>query len=248
MTSRRSGSRGFVSQNPLDSSRALSRDKFPVIGSLPSWNREGPPDLFAYGPATSFFFFSLLSPAQGPYPPPSLSRQSRPPSDMDAAEDRYRAPFFPWVQAGALWVNWFLVCQLPPDGLIALAAYVGVAVLHYLCYGWRHSVGNCSGWSLLLDAAEASKADGGTTVFAGMDAHHGLGGVSVEDGVDAPLLGKAASGDVDGEGSDQVTILDGGEGSPDSVGMMPAPHASRTPERSSAREKLVRRRSSECIR
>lgn len=100
---------------------------------------------------------------------------------------------FPWLQGGALWVNCFLVCQLPRSGLVALGSYVGFAVVHYTCYGASHSVGNCSGWSLLLSSAAAAKLS--TTAsqcspFATMDSE-GLAGVIVGEGYDDPLLGDA---------------------------------------------------------
>lgn len=58
----------------------------------------------------------------------------------------------------ALWVNWFLVCQLPAEGLLALLAYVAFAAAHYACYGAQRSVGNCTGWSTILLAAAAASA------------------------------------------------------------------------------------------
>ncbi|CAN0122618.1 unnamed protein product, partial [Ectocarpus fasciculatus] len=66
------------------------------------------------------------------------------------SDGNFLAPLFPWPQALALWVNWFLVCQLPMEGLLALLAYVGFAAAHYACYGASRSVGNCTGWDRLL--------------------------------------------------------------------------------------------------
>lgn len=70
------------------------------------------------------------------------------------------SPFFPWPQALALWVNWFLLCQLPLRGLLALLAYVAFAVGHYACYGASRSVGNCTGWSVLLSSAASARTTG----------------------------------------------------------------------------------------
>lgn len=84
---------------------------------------------------------------------------------MDISGGNYLSPLFPWPQAVALWVNWFLVCQLPLDGLLALLAYVAFAAAHYACYGAQRSVGNCTGWSTVLlaaaDSARASPGGGG---------------------------------------------------------------------------------------
>ncbi len=76
----------------------------------------------------------------------------------DISGGNYLSPLFPWPQAVALWVNWFLVCQLPLPGLLALLAYVALAAAHYACYGAARSVGNCTGWSLLLAGAATARA------------------------------------------------------------------------------------------
>lgn len=80
----------------------------------------------------------------------------------DISGGNYLSPLFPWPQAVALWVNWFLVCQLPLDGLLALLAYVAFAAAHYACYGAHRSVGNCTGWSTILLAAADGAAGGNT--------------------------------------------------------------------------------------
>lgn len=114
-------------------------------------------------------------------------------------------------------MNWFLVCQLPLSGLVALGSYVGFAVAHYACYGMFHSVGNCSGWSTVLSSA-ASKltivSNGRSnsnqySSLATMDPE-GLGDVTTEDGVASPLLGNGGSGDdVGGATGQQQFMIDG---------------------------------------
>ncbi|CAM9536547.1 unnamed protein product [Ectocarpus sp. 6 AP-2014] len=74
------------------------------------------------------------------------------------SDGNFLAPLFPWPQALALWVNWFLVCQLPTEGLLSLLAYVGFAAAQYACYGVSRSVGNCTGWARLLGAASARES------------------------------------------------------------------------------------------
>ena len=126
------------------------------------------------------------------------------------------SPFFPWPQAAALWVNWFLVCNLPLSGIIALLAYVTLATGHYVCFGAANSVGNCSGWaSLLSQAATRTRSNGCLSRAMSYDAENviAVGAPScLSPCADAPLLG-----DSEGFGGGSV-----GEPSP-----APAPGAGR---------------------
>lgn len=104
-------------------------------------------------------------------------------------------------------MNWFLVCQLPPSGLLSLVAYIVFGTIHYTFYGASHSVGNCSGWSSLLAAAAAAAGGGsaspgtlpgcpGLTLSADAFADPLAGGspVSPDGRPTAPLLGKMGAG------------------------------------------------------
>eukprot|EP00903_Cladosiphon_okamuranus_P017906 g16477.t1 len=94
--------------------------------------------------------------------------------DTDISGGNYLSPLFPWPQAVALWVNWFLVCQLPLDGLLALLAYVAFAAVHYACYGAHRSVGNCTGWSTILLAAAAGAGPGRCVSLSADDLENAL--------------------------------------------------------------------------
>lgn len=56
-------------------------------------------------------------------------------------------PYFPLF---GIIVNYFLVAQLAWWGILLIFGYIGMAILFYLCYGVRNSVGNANGWAKLL--------------------------------------------------------------------------------------------------
>ncbi|CAM9803495.1 unnamed protein product, partial [Discosporangium mesarthrocarpum] len=68
-----------------------------------------------------------------------------------AGEGRFQVPMVPFLPLVALWLNWYLIAQLPALGLLSLVLYVLAAVGHYLCYGLGRSVGNSTGWQVILD-------------------------------------------------------------------------------------------------
>lgn len=122
-------------------------------------------------------------------------------------------------------MNWFLVCQLPPRGLLSLVAYIVFGTIHYTFYGVSHSVGNCSGWSSLLAAAAAAGGGGGSSSLGTLPGPLGLtlsadafadplaGGspVSPDGRPTAPLLGKTEAGQsADGRPSSVAAREDGG--------------------------------------
>lgn len=156
------------------------------------------------------------------------------------------------MQGGALWVNWFLVFQLPRTGLIALGFYVVVALVHYMSYGASHSVGNCSGWSLVLAAAEVANGDMAITSDSSpcstIDVTHDVAGLLVEDGVDAPLLGRNGSRRESGEVAEEAELVRGSENSPALLAAVTSSQQPRAPGSVSPGDQKLRRRSSDMSR
>ena len=56
-------------------------------------------------------------------------------------------PLLPFVPCLGIFVNWYLVAQLPWSGLVFLALFLLCAVLFYFSFGYFFSVGNNGGWS-----------------------------------------------------------------------------------------------------
>lgn len=171
-------------------------------------------------------------------------------------------PLFPWPQAAALWVNWFLVCQLPPRGLLSLAIYVAFGAAHYTFYGASHSVGNCSGWSSLLAAAAAAGGGSpgtmpgspGLTLSADSFADPLVGGspISPDGRPTAPLLGRGgvSSGGSITDGLPPVVMVreEGGATANVSPATVLSPVHNPTPIVPPHDSALFRRRSAEAVR
>lgn len=160
-------------------------------------------------------------------------------------------------------MNWFLVCQLPLQGLLALLAYVALAATHYACYGAPRSVGNCTGWSSILLAATAGSSraspdrcvsfsaddlentlmirggnggsgNGGGGNDSGSNAHGNGGGSASTDPL-SPTAEQPLLAPEEGEDED-------GPAGPPGVTVMPDSRQ-QTPAATPAHEQLVRRRS-----
>lgn len=71
------------------------------------------------------------------------------PDTAPSATATFRTPLVPWVPGAATFFNFFLLAQLPWEGLWMVGAYVLAALLLYFLYGYRHSVGATSGCVLL---------------------------------------------------------------------------------------------------
>lgn len=179
--------------------------------------------------------------------------QARPVHAEDISGGNFLAPFFPWPQGLALWVNWFLVCQLPFQGILALCAYITFAAAHYTCYGASHSVGNCSGWSLLLSSAASTRTrDDSRCLSLSADTLENAladGGGSTRNPINN-CLSPSAGAPLLGEGSEGHALQDhpeggsGGDATPASPEVTVLPSA-QTP--SAMPPKLVRRRSTELV-
>lgn len=209
----------------------------------------------------------MLTPPSPPVPPLSTitlstKTQARPTSHGDISEGNYLTPLFPWVQGAALWVNWFLVCHLPSNGFVALGMYMAAAVVHYVCYGASHSVGNNSGWSSILGTAGVSKHGGGIdgvgergrggtngcSPLSTMDSQH-LARVCIEEGADAPLLGGMGGSGDKPSNIEAHTIQGGDTVDPGLVSVVSAAaHPVLTPGPAPVHEQLVRRRSADGLR
>jgi predicted GNAT superfamily acetyltransferase len=55
-------------------------------------------------------------------------------------------PLEPLTPCIGIAINFYLVAQLELTGLLLIGAYTGTAVLAYLVYGYRHSVGQNTFW------------------------------------------------------------------------------------------------------
>lgn len=188
------------------------------------------------------------------------------PTAMGRGEQTHNflSPLFPWVQAAALWANWFLLCQLPPRGIVALVLYALGAVFQYACYGVRNSVGNHSGWSHILVGARAATADGEHT--NGNDRRSGSSlnesssalGSSTEvrvlqnrgDEAYAPLLHSASTAGMDSkvEEGRRSSSSNGTKSAPASADALTSIPAGGQSAQSALREELVRRRPSDVAR
>ena len=66
---------------------------------------------------------------------------------MSVVEEYFRTPLLPFVPCLGIFVNWYLVVQLPWSGLAFLALFLLCTVLFYFSFGYFFSVGNNGGWS-----------------------------------------------------------------------------------------------------
>lgn len=69
--------------------------------------------------------------------------------DPDQAS-QYRVPCMPYFPLFGIYVNYFLVAQLKWWGVLLIFGYMGLAMVCYLLYGLKHSVGNNGGWKIRL--------------------------------------------------------------------------------------------------
>jgi len=65
---------------------------------------------------------------------------------VSVSEEHFRTPLLPYVPCIGIFVNWYLVAQLPWAGLASLAFFLTCAILFYFSFGYRFSVGNNGGW------------------------------------------------------------------------------------------------------
>lgn len=63
----------------------------------------------------------------------------------------FRVPCVPFLPAIGIFINWYLVAQLEWYSLLMIAAYIAAAMLWYVVYGLRNSVGNRDGWRAKLE-------------------------------------------------------------------------------------------------
>lgn len=177
--------------------------------------------------------------------------QAHPKDGRDTVGGNFLSPFFPWPQAVALWVNWFLVFNLPASGILTLLVYVTLAIGHYVCFGAANSVGNCSGWASLMSNAAARAGKRGCLSLSA--AHDLESDVSVgmtscfSPSADAPLLedrGNPVDGADEGETSPMMASA-AGRGDTDIVRTN---SGSTTPGTAPIIKQHLRRRSSEVSR
>lgn len=70
--------------------------------------------------------------------------------------DFFRTPFVPTWPCLGIFINWYLISQLEPIGVIFHLGFLALATLYYFLYGIHHSVGNNGGW---IDDANYQPSD-----------------------------------------------------------------------------------------
>jgi len=81
------------------------------------------------------------------------------PEINDTSYTGFRVPLVPYLPSLGIFVNWYLVAQLEWSALLWIFCYVSIAVVWYLCYGLRNSVGNRDGWMKKLEVARSVSPD-----------------------------------------------------------------------------------------
>jgi amino acid transporter len=69
--------------------------------------------------------------------------------------DNFEAPLVPFLPTVAVLANFYLAAQLSYTGIYTSFGWLGVSVIFYFCYGYKHSAGR-TGWSALMSLPRES--------------------------------------------------------------------------------------------